>query len=70
MACGYDKCVAALHFHHLDPSQKDFSIARHKSRSFETLLEEVKKCAVLCSNCHEEVHHGIRTLDVAVTPIS
>lgn len=25
--CGYNKCVKALEFHHLDPSKKDFSIS-------------------------------------------
>ena len=24
--CDYDKCVEALEFHHLDPSQKDFTL--------------------------------------------
>ena len=25
--CGYDRCVAALHFHHLDPSSKQFHLS-------------------------------------------
>jgi hypothetical protein len=25
--CGYNKCVAALEFHHLNPSEKDFTIS-------------------------------------------
>jgi hypothetical protein len=24
--CGYDRCVGALHFHHVDPSSKEFGI--------------------------------------------
>ena len=27
--CGYDKCIEALEFHHLDPTRKDFGIS-HK----------------------------------------
>ena len=27
--CGYDRCVAALHFHHLDPSSKQFHLSMH-----------------------------------------
>jgi hypothetical protein len=27
--CGYDRCIEALEFHHLDPTQKDFGIS-HK----------------------------------------
>ena len=26
--CGYDKCLDALQFHHLDSSQKDFGLAQ------------------------------------------
>jgi transposase len=25
--CGYDRCVAALHFHHVDPAHKSFGVA-------------------------------------------
>lgn len=53
--CGYDKCVAALEFHHLDPNEKDFTISG-KSWSFERLKKEVDKCILICSNCHKEIH--------------
>ena len=53
--CGYDKCTDALEFHHIDPSQKDFSISG-RSLSFERLKSEVDKCILVCSNCHKEIH--------------
>jgi hypothetical protein len=53
--CGYDKCPAALHFHHEDPSQKDFTIAG-TFRAFEKDLAEARKCIILCANCHAEQH--------------
>lgn len=56
--CCYDKCVAALEFHHIDPAEKDFAISA-KSYSFERLKKEVDKCVMLCSNCHIEVHNGL-----------
>lgn len=59
--CGYDRHEGALQFHHLDPTKKDFTIGG-KSHSFARLLEEAKKCILLCSNCHSEVHAGIRTI--------
>ena len=57
--CGYDKNVSALEFHHIDPSQKSFSLdARNLSNfSIEKLIDESKKCMLLCSNCHRELHH-------------
>lgn len=55
--CGYDKCPAALEFHHTDPSEKDFGIsAKGLTRSWEKLKEELDKCILVCSNCHREIH--------------
>ena len=57
--CGYNKCQAALEFHHEDPSQKDFSISHQNSTSMnESIRNELSKCALLCSNCHKEEHWG------------
>jgi DNA invertase Pin-like site-specific DNA recombinase len=56
--CGYNKSEHALHFHHLDPNQKDFTISG-KSYSFERMKYEVDKCILVCSNCHCEIHEGI-----------
>lgn len=57
--CGYCKNLAALTFHHLDPSIKLFEIDARSliSKSLETILKEVDKCQLLCANCHQEIHH-------------
>ncbi len=58
--CGYDKCARALHFHHLDPNEKDFGIGGNgRTRSWEKVKEELDKCVLVCSNCHAEIHEGI-----------
>ena len=56
--CGYNKCGAALEFHHIDPDEKDERIARMISNNYslEKVLNEIQKCIVLCSNCHHEFH--------------
>lgn len=56
--CGYDKCVEGLEFHHIDPTQKDFSPSA-STASREIYVEELRKCVCICSNCHREVHAGI-----------
>jgi transposase len=62
--CGYDRYLGALEFHHLDPENKEFNIARRGiSRSIERARAEARKCLLLCSNCHAEVEGGIITLD-------
>jgi len=61
--CGYDRCVAALHFHHLDPSTKSFGLARKgATRRLDLLRAEISKCVLLCGNCHAEVEAGITEL--------
>jgi Zn finger protein HypA/HybF involved in hydrogenase expression len=60
--CGYRRHLGALTFHHLDPSKKRFEIARGHTRSWDALVAEVRKCVVLCENCHREVHAGIATI--------
>ncbi len=58
--CGYDRCIGALHFHHLNGDTKRFGLAeRGFTRSLEAVREEAAKCVLLCSNCHSEVEGGI-----------
>lgn len=63
MLCGYDKSLCALEFHHLNPKEKDFKISS-KILSWEKIKPEVKKCVLLCSNCHKEVEYGVVMLHV------
>lgn len=58
--CGYNRCDAALEFHHIDPRKKDVSwgTIRSQIKSLETILKELQKCVMLCSNCHKEIHYG------------
>lgn len=59
--CGYDKSIGALQFHHINPSEKDFTISG-KSYSFERIKKEVDKCIMVCANCHIEIHEEINTI--------
>ncbi len=54
--CGYDRCIRALHFHHVDPSTKSFTVSHGGvTASLARAREEAAKCILLCSNCHAEV---------------
>lgn len=50
---------ACLHFHHRIPSEKRFSVATAVASglAIATIEEEMKKCDVLCANCHAKEHH-------------
>lgn len=55
--CGNDD-YRVLEFHHLDGKTKDFSISHMRNNSFslEKMRQEIKKCAILCANCHRISH--------------
>jgi hypothetical protein len=58
--CGYDKCNAALDFHHVNPEDKEFGIGSNgHSRSWERVKAELDKCIMVCANCHREIHAEI-----------
>ena len=59
VTCGYDGCIAAFEFHHINPEEKEFTISgsRTYGKSWDEILEEAKKCMLLCSNCHRELHY-------------
>lgn len=57
--CG-ENHIACLEFHHLNPIEKKFEIARSINQlNIEKIeiLNEIEKCVVLCSNCHRKFHH-------------
>jgi hypothetical protein len=46
-----------LDFHHGGSTEKDFNVSDFRYRAgFARLKEEVKKCTLLCANCHRIVH--------------
>jgi len=59
--CGYNRCKSALHLHHVEEKNKKIAGISQVLAfwSPKEILTEMKKCVVLCSNCHSELHSGI-----------
>lgn len=55
--CGYNKNMAALHFHHIDSKRELKYGSTITYLGMDDMFEEIKKCEVLCSNCHQEEHN-------------
>lgn len=58
-SCGYKKNLGALQFHHINPEEKEFvlDVRNLTNRKWDRILEESKKCQILCANCHAEKHY-------------
>ena len=59
-ACCYD-------FHHINPEEKEFEISSGNTNGARTWLrvrDELKKCTLLCANCHRLYHNGFVELDL------
>ena len=58
--CG-ENHPACLDFHHINPEDKKFSIARiNDYLSWGLLKAEIAKCCILCANCHRKKHYNER----------
>jgi transposase len=61
--CGFSASVAALQFHHPDPSAKEFGVSNKGGViSFARLKAEADKCMLVCANCHAEIEWGVDSL--------
>ena len=58
--CGYSTYICALSFHHSEPKEKLFGIVGEGTNSakipFESFLDEINKCILVCANCHKMLH--------------
>jgi hypothetical protein len=70
--CDYHRCANSLIFHHVDPSTKspEYKVRAGKDyrpqfhRSWKRVILELRKCVMLCANCHGEVHAGIIPMEI------
>ena len=57
--CDYDRNPRALHFHHVSNKNKAYNVSDMvgKGCSIANIKKEIRKCIVLCANCHQEKHN-------------
>ena len=55
--CGYNRCIAALDFHHVNPAKKEIYRYRlYKRKWNDEARKELDECILICANCHREIH--------------
>lgn len=62
VCCGqsFEDCCYDLH--HLIPSEKDFNLSSvnfNGAKSWIKIRDELKKCCLVCANCHRLIHNGL-----------
>jgi hypothetical protein len=55
--------ISCLEFHHLDPNEKEYTISNLRTKSLKKAMKEMKKCIILCSNCHKKEHWNDNKID-------
>ncbi|RYD82905.1 MAG: hypothetical protein EOP84_08720 [Verrucomicrobiaceae bacterium] len=58
-SCGYDKYYGALHFHHVNPADKE-DWGSFRCWGWTRIKREIDKCILVCAVCHAEIHGGIQ----------
>jgi len=56
--CGYEGHWASYDFHHLNPQEKEMGWGGGglRKQSWSKIIQELKKCVLLCGCCHAIVH--------------
>jgi hypothetical protein len=53
--------LSCYDFHHEDPTTKEFDPCAGTTKKLEVFLNEIKKCVLLCANCHRLRHFKYET---------
>lgn len=65
--CGYNKCLEALEFDHINPKTKQFKLSVVRDK-WEKAEAEASNCLLLCCRCHRERHAGLLDIGAYLAP--
>lgn len=59
--CGYNKTNNCLALHHINPELKEMNFGKIRANpaSWDKIVKELRKCILVCHNCHGEIHEGL-----------
>jgi len=71
--CGYSTNLAALSFHHKGGKEFKLDSRSLSNRRASEIAKEMRKCILLCNNCHAELHNpslGLAKLSIEPTALT
>ena len=57
MICGIESEQPIYELHHHDQAGKETNLSSIMHHGFTKIEKELRKCILLCSNCHRTAHH-------------
>jgi len=64
--CGKEYPFYVMQFDHI-MGDKKFNVSEYKRHSLKSIIKEIKKCAVVCANCHARRTYIARRLSPYLT---
>lgn len=61
--CGEEETVC-LDFHHINMEEKEKNVTKMVASGYNSVIKELKKCIVVCANCHRKIHADLISFDV------
>jgi hypothetical protein len=58
--CGNYYDPECMQFHHIDPNEKEYNVSNLVVRKWHLVINEIRKCVIICSNCHATRHQKER----------
>lgn len=62
ICCGHSFEDCCYDLHHLNPLEKDFTLSQinyNGAKTWIKIRDEVKKCCLVCANCHRLIHYNL-----------
>lgn len=60
-----ENCSCCLVFHHINPDEKIECLSKlANTKNVQSVVLEINKCVVLCTNCHAKFHAGLISFDI------
>ncbi|MBD3841941.1 MAG: hypothetical protein IE909_08660 [Campylobacterales bacterium] len=66
--CSLETTIPLYELHHFDKQAKESNVSRIMHHSWAKVEKELRKCVLVCSNCHKTIHYYERHIVEETNP--